>query len=480
MLYVGGIMLSNGYLNSSSLSDSKFIKIPYEPREILFCTGDLVKIENETIEYLDRKDSQINLRGIRISLEEITNELLKMPSIKEAVTIFDNDKEAIFSFITLLIGEEMNTHADIKAFLSTTLPSYMLPKITILKDSIPKMPSGKIDIQLLKNYLKENLTVNYISPRDQIEFVLQKIFTEILGCQNHSIDDNFFDIGGHSLLVFKVLAKINDHFNLSISVIDFFNGPTIRALANCIRNKNCVQGKELPSHFHINNSSNKKTLILFPPASGLSFKYLPLGSYMDNYNILALNNKEFYDISHPIHTSINLIAKEYYSKVLENMKFEPSETMLAGYSFGGVAACEVAQLFLLNKKIKFKNVLLIDTYHPNLIYKDLTTEDEKVTSVASLLAKEGVEPNSQMFNLLQFHIQNTDNLCKSYEPKIYDFNLTLIKSLPLRPHHDDKYNGWEQYNKTKIRIFKFPVPHEEILSLKNIASLANIIKDADY
>lgn len=257
-LYIGGIGVARGYLNRLDLTQERFIQDPIDDVEgkRLYRTGDLVRyLDNGNLEFLGRTDQQVKIRGQRVEITEIEYILSLYPTIIQAAVILhtknDNEKQLV-SFL-------VSTHEDrlcvkeIRSFLATKLPEYMLPTTYIVLPSLPLTTHGKIDRSALPNPDNHSgilSTSRQSVPQTQIEHALALICSELLQIPltNFSLDDSFFTIGGHSLLVTQLMYAINNKFNVNLSMTDFFSTNVLRELANIIetdmRNKNSVLNED--------------------------------------------------------------------------------------------------------------------------------------------------------------------------------------------------------------------------------------------
>jgi amino acid adenylation domain-containing protein len=242
-LYIAGHGVAKGYLNDAARSSSVFLKNPYRSKGIkgdyLYKTGDLVRwLPDGEIEFTGRVDDQVKIRGLRIELGEIEGQLLRHDGVKEAVvlqgTTASGDKYLCAYIVCTDAGKDWK--ADLTAYLSQTLPGYMIPSYFITLERIPLTPSGKIDRKALPKPVFENVK-EYEAPRDESEKKLVEIWSTVLGIENEKIgiDSNFFEIGGHSLKATIMAAKIHKLFNLKISLADLFRNPTIKRLAGIIK-----------------------------------------------------------------------------------------------------------------------------------------------------------------------------------------------------------------------------------------------------
>ncbi|MGD9162843.1 MAG: beta-ketoacyl synthase N-terminal-like domain-containing protein, partial [Desulfobacteraceae bacterium] len=236
-LYIGGTGLSYGYLNQPELTAEKFIPSSFhnESGSRLYKSGDLAKyFEDGNIEFIGRIDDQVKVRGFRIELGEIESRLYDLEGIKEAVVLAREDEpgdKRLVGYITLAEDIEDIAADEIKKHLSMHLPDYMVPSAYIVLGAFPLTPNGKIDRKNLPVPEKSGLEKEYVNPRNEIERRISVIFKEVLNVKKVGINDNFFDLGGHSLLLIKVHGKLKEIFKRKIEVTDLFTYPTIKLLS---------------------------------------------------------------------------------------------------------------------------------------------------------------------------------------------------------------------------------------------------------
>lgn len=239
-LCISGVGLARGYLNRPELTSEKFIDNPYELGKKLYRTGDLAKWgEDGNIQYLGRIDLQIKIRGLRIELEEIEKALLNHPSIKNCIVSTWEKQPGN----TLLIGyvvcekDQMVESAELEEFLAKNLPDYMVPKIYVYLDDIPVSTNGKADRKSLPAPSFEKKP-GYVAPSNETEKVISDIWKEELGLTEISVSDNFFEVGGHSLLLARIHNRLEKQFNKEFSLIDLFTHSTIRSLSGYVSREN--------------------------------------------------------------------------------------------------------------------------------------------------------------------------------------------------------------------------------------------------
>jgi amino acid adenylation domain-containing protein len=246
-LYLGGDGLARGYLNRPDLTAAAFIPNHFskKPDSYLYKTGDLGRYRVDgNIEFLGRADNQVKIRGYRIELGEIEAALCQHPQVSEAAVIVREDIPGDKHLAAYVIPEGINKKSetqnlkssDLRQFLKQKLPGYMIPGTYAVLESMPLTPNGKVDRRLLPQIDtdSEDLTVNCVEPRNDIEEVLVKIWAKVLGKQQVSIYDNFFELGGHSLLATQLISRIRDAMQVELPVSNLFEAPTVASLAKYI------------------------------------------------------------------------------------------------------------------------------------------------------------------------------------------------------------------------------------------------------
>ncbi|MBJ6369743.1 non-ribosomal peptide synthetase [Snuella sedimenti] len=238
---IGGDGLSRGYLNNEGLTVSKFIEHPFKKEGRIYKTGDLGRwLPDGNIEFRGRRDNQVKIRGYRIELGEIENVLRSYEMVSDCVVILaelESEDKSLIAYITGSV-EEFNI-SDVRIYLRSKLPKYMVPNYFVELDEFPLTTNGKIDKKSLPDpkELKKSSGVKFVPPKDELEIQLAEIWSEVLGIDKKEIGihDDFFVIGGHSLNVIKVINKINDRLDAKIQINHFFNYPFIKDISEIIK-----------------------------------------------------------------------------------------------------------------------------------------------------------------------------------------------------------------------------------------------------
>ena len=233
-LYIGGEGVACGYLNSPDLTAERFAYRPFSQAEgLVYRTGDLVRRHpNGALEFLGRVDHQVKIRGHRIELGEIENALARQPGVRQTV-VMARENEAGAQHLIAYVTAQPNASLDpatLRQCLARELPDVMVPAIISILPAMPLTPNGKVDRGALP-VPRSSVAVTSAPPGNDIERRIAAIWAELLGLSNVGISDNFFDLGGHSLLVVQVQRRLKEDIGREIAITDMFRYATIQSLA---------------------------------------------------------------------------------------------------------------------------------------------------------------------------------------------------------------------------------------------------------
>jgi len=270
-LHIGGAGLARGYLNQEELTAERFIAnpfydeaktkgVPTSPR--LYKTGDLVRWQPDgMLEYLGRIDHQVKIRGFRIELGEIEHQLVHQDSVNDAIVLAKTNEQGVKQLIAYVATTLANSFKDetvqaqqtradyiecLQETLQSTLPNYMVPTAFVLLENFPLTSNGKLDKKALPDADTASQQKIYVAPTTYTEKALCEIWQDVLAVENVGITDNFFALGGHSLLIMIIITKLQKK-NIYSKVRDFFANPNISDLAYEIDNTN----SEPHEQFHV-------------------------------------------------------------------------------------------------------------------------------------------------------------------------------------------------------------------------------------
>lgn len=248
--YIGGSGVSLGYLNRPELTEHRFLHSPFRHGERVYRTGDLgIWHPDGRLEYIGRNDTQAQIRGFRVEMGEIEVRVQQLPGVREAVampvSVGSGEDEAIAAY--LLLEDEVKRRGEFSSefarkFLAERIPTYMVPSFFIVLDSFPLNHNGKIDRHALPDpRVAAARASTEDMPRTEEERVISKIWAEALELDQVGIRDNFFDLGGHSLVATRIASRIYKQLGVSVPIRMFFEESTVEAIAREVEH-----GKPLP------------------------------------------------------------------------------------------------------------------------------------------------------------------------------------------------------------------------------------------
>jgi amino acid adenylation domain-containing protein len=463
-IFIGGTGLARGYISTPELTAEKFIPHPFDRESRLYRTGDLGRwLTDGNIEFLGRKDDQVKIRGYRIECGEIEQIMLQHSSIREVVVSARKMTGGTMELVGYIICSEEVKIPEIRSYLGTYLPEYMIPSYFVRIDHMPLTQNGKIDRKALP--VPEGLEIStgkeYVPPRDEMERELVTIWEEVLGRQNIGIEDNFFELGGHSLKALKLVSKIQKIYDVDISLMSVFQAPVIKDLVLKV-----VAAKNLDEHgvdnpYIVFNEKAKKRLFCFPPAAGYSIGYRELAIILDTY---AFYGFHFIEHDDPL--------SEYLKLITQIQSTGPY--ILLGYSAGGNLAFEVARELKKHGRI-VSDVIMLDSYRRE--EKQLLSPEEQQSQRGIYLDNEVVKKYMINERLKETFIRKmeayTCYLSNSIDHGMVHANIHVINAADkekLEANH-----AWSNATDMKCTYFQGVGKHEQMLDGEFIKTNAGII-----
>jgi amino acid adenylation domain-containing protein len=533
-LCVGGDAPGRGYINRPRLTAEKFARNPHCPTEIIYRSGDLVRYLPEgELEYLGRIDRQVKIRGFRIELAEIENQMLDFQDIKEAVVLpregKDGDKYLCAYIVPKEPGNEPGNGVNIsklKEHLARKLPYYMMPTCFIPLKRIPLNQNGKVNRKILPEPEWGMNEGEYIPPADQMEKQLVGIWAEVLGMDEEkiSMNDDFFDLGGHSLKATIVVSMINRQLHVELPLVEIFTVKTIRELSVFIHGMEAEKENDTRSPGHLvklrRGTKEDGNMFLIHPGTGEVDGYVEFCNHLNpRLNYWGIRANGFENCA-PQNLTIPGLAGKYLEEIKNVQPHGPYR--IGGWSLGGIIAFEmVRQLEQMKENIQFFAIIDSDApgTGPGTSVKEFTYESE-LNWVLDYLADDTIREKldnvsevSRMWPLIVEHfeaIHYDAGLIKKQIPApisralpnfdqlglrelIYQLNLgrtfysALSRYFPREkintPIHFFAANGgkekeniklWNQYTTHPIRFYKMEGDHYSIFMKPNVAETAKL------
>lgn len=529
-IYIAGEGIARGYLNRQQLTSERFITHALTPEKTvrLYKTGDLARYRPDgNLEFIGRIDHQVKIRGYRIELGEIEAIITPYFNIKQA-RVLATDRGQLVAYIVPNGNQPIN-RSELQSFLAKTLPGYMIPQEVIVLDSLPLTDRGKLDRTQLPSP-KTPTPGQFIPPSNPSEAALAQIWATLLKCDRISMNDNFFDLGGDSLLAVRLLTQINQQFQQQLPVSALFLNPTLQGLADCLFSE--LDTLPCSPLVPIQTQGTNPPFFCIHPIFGVVFPYYELASHLgNNQPFYALQPQGIEGQSPPL-TRIEDMAA-YYIKAIRTIQPE-GPYFLGGWSFGGLVAFEMAQQL---KKAGHSVGLLavLDTLAPVSTHQPSFWQGGKflfTTAARSIWPflrdyvylmtqgkqqeKEGFNPRADrlpqrvhpLFKFLHRYLAKT-TLAESlhstsdrrllrevtlrpllpifqansqavlqYQPSIYPDRITLIASSgrAIAPGPDPTL-GWGQLTEEPIKLIRIPGNHLTMLRKPQVQHLADRLRN---
>ncbi len=532
-LYIGGMGVGRGYRNDITRTLEAFIANPFtaEPDTHLYKTGDLVRyLPDGNLEFLGRIDHQVKIRGFRIELGEIEAVLLSHPAIRTAAVIAREDVHNQSYLAAYVVPQTEEAIQDLRHFLGERLPDYMIPTTFVTLEALPQTPNGKLDRKALPEPTQDTSKV-IVAPRNSLERQLVAIWEELLEHSPISITDNFFDLGGHSILAVRLMFRIQKLIGHQVPLAILFDGATVESLAKALQQQEHSQWSSLVP---VQPKGTRRPFFCVHAHGGGAIAYYELAQHLHPEQPFYGLQAQGLDGQQEPHTNIPDMAA-HYIEVLREIQPE-GPYLIGGHSFGGLVAFEMAhQLQAQGHEIGL--LAIIDTTAPvagnipsdeaflpqaddetlflveicqlveRILHTPLHITVELLQQIPAKKRQEVVLERLKQVNfiapdaglalvrgLLRIHktsSQATWNYIK--QTKMYAGPLKLFLSQSIvandfraapRPLQDDTTLGWQELIRGDIAIMTVPGDHISMLTLPHVHTLATqlnkCLEDVQY
>ncbi|HVW15130.1 MAG TPA: amino acid adenylation domain-containing protein [Mucilaginibacter sp.] len=506
-LYIGGVGVARGYANDADKTNYSFVADLFNDKAggRMYRTGDLGRmLPDMNMEFIGRKDDQVKIRGFRIELGEIESILKQSDKILDVVVLARNDSEGKKSLISYIVPKENYKREDVIAFLKGKVPDYMVPSIWMELDKLPLTSNGKVDKKALPDFRAEvQLKETYTAPRTESEKLLADIWSQVLKIKQVGIEENFFDIGGHSLLAVQIMTRIEKKTGIKFPIATLFRFPTIASLGGFLDEE-----EEKDHHW--------RSLVPIKPSGNKTPVYLVHGIGM---NVLNFNDLATYvDSEQPVYGfqglgldgtenppgSIEEIASFYVAELLKHNPKGPYA--VAGYSIGGFIAVEmVRQLLAQGRQVKMFGIFdtdaenaresepwhiimpkVVKRYLPRFMGGEKSLRKQLAyvikTRTEAIGDKVGIakKPESRLYYaLLNELIGQYQSALDRYTMKPVDARVHLFKAkINVHYNNDKEYLGWKKFAKNGVELLAVPGDHLDMLKLPNAAVFGRILQNA--
>ncbi|MFI6067035.1 amino acid adenylation domain-containing protein [Micromonospora sp. NPDC051227] len=345
-VFIGGIGIAHGYLHAPRLTAERFLPDPFSetPGNRMFRTGDMARyLPDGNLLFAGRRDNQVKIRGVRVELEEVEVALRRHPSVREASVAAEGEgRERHLAAYVVADERTPVTGQQLRMFLRGVLPHYLVPSTFAFLAALPLSPHGKVSRRDLASTPRLDVAVDQVAvtPRDPLELRLAAMFEGLLDVPTVSVWDDFFALGGGSLLAVQLLAQIDRELEVRLPLATLFESATVESLARCVREQS-VQTPWSPLVTLRQGSSAGPPLFLVHPVGGHLLGYVELLRYLPaEQAVYGLQAQGTAAGQTPL-ASIEEMAGRYVEAVLAVCGGEP--LVLGGWSMGGVVAVEMAR-----------------------------------------------------------------------------------------------------------------------------------------
>lgn len=364
-LYTGGDGLAKMYLNAPVLTSERFVPNPFNENDVLYKTGDRVRMRpNGVLEYLGRNDDQVKIRGFRIELGEIDSVLLQHPNVEQCATVARSTAtgRALVSYFRPVAGATVNI-SELKTFAKSKLAPYMVPNYFVPLGVFPLNPSGKLDKAKLPEPGLTSQDESADQPETFAQAAIAALMQECLGHANIGLDDNFFDMGGHSFLALKFIDAVQKELNIDVPLRALLENPSVRGLADFASKSSDVEGNQFLVRMRKGQSDRR--LFWVPGGDGTESTLLMYERLIKNidedYEVYGLRASQA-QLEMIEKSSVEKIASAYLREVVALQTDGPY--YLAGECVGGVLVFEMAhQLQKMGREVGA--VILLDCRVPS-------------------------------------------------------------------------------------------------------------------
>jgi len=477
-------------------------------------------VERRKLEYVGRKDNQVKVRGYRIELGEIEGVMNGHEGVREGVVVVREEEDEGRTdkrLVAYVVPKEKNETVgmELRNYLKDRLPDYMVPTNIVLMEALPLTPNGKIDHRALsisgeKRSSRQN---SFVAPRNLIELHIAEIWESILNIRPIGATDNFFDLGGHSVLALRVSAQIYKKFGYELPLSAFFAVGTVEHLASIIRNQAEIKSTHL---IELQAGGSKPPIFLMHPIGGGVVCYVYLARYLAEagHPVYALQALEKDDP----HTQVETMAASYIEAMREAQPKGPY--FLGGWSFGSYVAFEVAQqLKRAGEEVKFLAMLdnvapgdpadlpeddplnnndpialarILESFanakEPLPISEDYLRQlgpDDQLLYIMDQAKKARIMP--QELNLHQvkrslYNFKSRVQASLNYAPQVYPGKITLLQCAETLNREKefsttDPTWGWGELSSEPVEIHLVTGSHESMVAEPDVQGVAAKLKD---
>lgn len=498
-LYIGGAGVARGYLNRADLTASRFVTDPFSdrPDARLYRTGDRARWRADgSIEFVGRLDDQVKIRGFRVEPGEIENALERHPRIQKAVVLVSNERgdQRLIAFVTHDEAAPCPSAKELRGYLGTTLPHYMIPSAFVPIHELPLTPNGKVDRQaLLKRATDAPEESEIVAPRTDVEKELAAIWCDVLGLPTVGIRDDFFELGGYSLLVLKVWNRLAKSFGAHHPLNLIFRHRTIEELASVL-DPNSTSEPASPKGTQTPEPSVRTPLLLAPDLAA------DLAGHLDDVSVYPL---DFFRDDDRHWRSLEELASGYIDEMREIQKEGPYR--LGGFCWNGLIVFEMARQLMERGEevplvimveptwigpVKRSKVVGLPYFRRRLSHHFENLRKIRPTSWADycrarmagmywrITSGYGKRISERPPTSTLAKLTPKQRACLAYKPRHYPGRLTLMQASDRVERYGEKEFGWRHVAGGGLDVHVVKGDHASLSGGPDVPNLAEAIRKA--
>ncbi|HEY5854409.1 MAG TPA: amino acid adenylation domain-containing protein [Aldersonia sp.] len=494
-LYVGGAQLARGYAARGDLTAVRFVADPFVPGGRLYRTGDLVRWRRgpagRELEYLGRTDFQVQLRGVRIELGEVAAALETHPSVRTAVVTAQSDEVLGDRLIGYVVPRAAVQVEALRSHLAGRLPAYMVPSAIVVLDALPLTANGKLDRKSLP--APEFESRPFRPPSTPIEQQVAAAYREVLGAESVGLDDDFFALGGHSLMATRAVARMRAATGVAVRVQWLFSAPSVAGLAALIADAATQpmvtdDAAGLGVRLALRSSGRGDPLFCVHPMLGLAWYYTALLAQLDDeVPVYGLQSPVVLEADARI-DAVTDLAERYVAEMRAVQPHGPYR--LLGWSFGGVIAHAIAAKLQAAGETVAALVMMDSTrftdaqvFRSELLAQlgglgvQIGADDsideltaEQATALIAALPTDLIALTPERVQRMYASAVRSSELSRRYRPEVFDGDLLYFTA------RDDRGDAaaptsaeWASFVTGRVIDVEVPAKHSEMLSAAGVA-----------
>jgi nonribosomal peptide synthetase DhbF len=465
-LYIAGVQVARGYVGRPDLTAERFVADPFGPAGArMYRTGDIARwTADGTLEYLGRADDQVKIRGVRIEPNEIATVLTDQDAVAQAVVVAREDR-----LVAYVVGTA--TPAELRAALRKRLPEHMVPNDFVFLDELPISRNGKLDRAALPAPVRTPSSSGR-APTTPTEELLCGLFAETVGLDRVTVDDDFFAIGGHSLLAARLVSAITSAFHVDLSITHLFQAPTVAQLSELIDTDQAPSAETvlLP----IRTTGTQPPVFFIHPGIGLSWCYAGFARHLSDCPIYGLQSRAIADAA-LLAPTLTDMALDYLEQIRAAQPTGPYR--LAGWSFGGNVAHAIAAM--LSEAGEDVSLLALMDSYPYAGRQPGAAVERPPDDLATVrrLHLDGTalsEVDDNRAAELATVLAHNTSLAEDHKPPLFTGDV-LFFTANDHPHLEP--TAWQPFITGTLRTHAVDAAHHELMRPTPLADIAAVLSE---